>query len=72
MNATGMIIGARLVRTDHYWQHMMAQAETHIDMPSTFSAMRSARGRSLAAPFCWCGSPRSTITASTIVMMALL
>jgi phosphatidylserine decarboxylase len=30
------------------------------------------RGRSLAAPFSWYGSLRSTITASTIVMMAPL
>jgi hypothetical protein len=29
MNATGMIVGARLVSTDHYWQHMVAQTETH-------------------------------------------
>jgi hypothetical protein len=40
MNATGMIIGARLVSTDHYWQHMMAQAETHL-VPGMMSGVVS-------------------------------
>jgi hypothetical protein len=41
MNATGMIVGARLVSTDHYWQHMVAQTETHF-VPGMMSGVEQA------------------------------